>query len=238
MVIKLNSVGGLSKKEVISFKKCVDTAKKVCYTMYQVLIALYRHPAVSVFMKGRFVMKKIACAMIACLLVFASMGVSVFAAPADDIVAAAKENIPAKYEEDYLVSLENVLAAVSVSQEQADGVVECIETAAAAIEKDKGSSLSNYTAEEREAIMKHFAKACEILGLTYKVETTDKYHKGDVCVRVYYNGEEVGTFDNDVVKKTDADGVSMMWYALAAVALSAALIVAAGLSKKALAARS
>lgn len=183
-------------------------------------------------------MKKIVCAMLVCLLVLASMSVSVFAAPADDIVASAKENIPAKYEELYLVSLENVLSSITVTQEQADGVVECIETAAAAIKEDKGASLSNYTAEERAVVMEQFARACEILGLTYKVETTDKYHKGDVAVKVYYGGEEVGTFDTDVVKKTDADGINMMWYALAAVALTAALAVAAGLSKKALAARS
>ena len=182
-------------------------------------------------------MKKIVCMLIVCLLAFSALGTSVFAAPADDIIASAKEHIPEKYEWVYIVSLENVLNSIPVSQEQADGVVECIEAADAAISEDKGHSLSHYTREEINAVLEQVDRACEILGLTYKVETTNKYHSGDVAFRVYYQGEEVGLFDGDVVKKTDADGVDTVWYVLAALVLSAGLIVAVCLSKKALAAR-
>ncbi len=139
--------------------------------------------------------------------------VSAVAAPSDDIIAAAKENIPSAYEYLYLASFEAALERIDIQQDQADLIVAELKATKAKVPTDKGHSLHLYSEAERKAMIDCFAYCCEILELTYKVEVKNSdvaLHKSDEVVYVYANdGKElVATLDGDVVKKTDAPDLS------------------------------
>lgn len=174
-------------------------------------------------------MKKVISLFVACLLLVGMMAVAGFSAsaatPKEEIVATAKELIPSKYEAQYLPALENVLSQIDVTADQAEAVIGYMKAAKAAIKEDKGSTLSNYTGEEVNAVLENFGKACEELHLTYElVDSENPQHKGDVTCIVYLeNGTKIATIDGDAVKKTDAPETNvMLMIALGVVALAAA----------------
>ncbi len=143
------------------------------------------------------------CFVLAAMLVVVASPVSA-ATPKEQIIAAAKANLPAEYFEKNLPTLENILQQIEVTAEQAELVVANIEAAKAAVAEDKGDSLSKYTAVEREAILKEFDEACETLGLTYEIKpAANPVHKGDVDCVIKVDNKTVASLDGDAVKKTN-----------------------------------
>ena len=172
-------------------------------------------------------MKKFVSILLALVAVLSCFAMSVAAAPKDDVIAAAKKNIPTKYEKYYLVSLENTLNAVEVTKEQAAELVKLIEDTRAVIKTDKGMTLHNYTKEESDLILTNFKKGCDILNLSYKIVDGNYSHKGDVAFQIYdKNGKLLTTLDGDIVKKTDVSAENNKTYML--IAVLAAVVVAGG----------
>ncbi len=174
-------------------------------------------------------MKKVISLCVACLLLVGMMAVAGFSAsaatPKEEIVAAAKELIPSKYESQYLPTMENVLSQIDVTAEQADAVIAYMTAAKAAIQSDKGGSLSDYTADEINAVLDNFGRACETLHLTYElVDAENPQYKGDViCIIYLENGTKIATIDGDAVKKTDAPETNVaLMVALGVLALAVA----------------
>lgn len=186
-------------------------------------------------------MKKLIALLFATVTMFSCFIMSVSAAPKDDVVSAAKENIPSKYEKYYLVTLENVLESVSVTQDQADKLVKLIKDTRAVIKTDKGITLHNYSEAEEKAMIGAFNEACDILNLTYKFGPGNSVHKGDVKALVYdSNGKLLCALDGDIVKKTDVDPVQNNTVAIIVavlVAISAAGVVAFVVSRRAISAK-
>ncbi len=161
-------------------------------------------------------MKKIISLAAACLLLVGMMAFAGFSAsaatPKEEIVAAVKANMPDKYEAQYIPTLENVLSQIDVTAEQAEEVIGYVEAAKAAIESDKGGSLSDYSQAEIRAVLDNFDKACTALGLTYEiVDAENPAHKADVeCIIYLEDGTKIGSVDGDGVKKTDVAETNTM----------------------------
>ncbi len=174
-------------------------------------------------------MKKALSLLAVCVLLVGMMACATFsvsaATPKEEIVATVKEVLPEAYQSKYLPMLENVLKQIEVSAEQAQEVVSYVKAAAAAIESDKGVSLSEYTNAEQAAVLDNFDKACTVLGLTYKFEESENpQHVGDSIVKVYKaDGTAVGAFDGEGVKKTDApeSNLALVFALVGALALAA-----------------
>ena len=187
-------------------------------------------------------MKKVLSLCVACLLLvgmFAVAGFSASAAsPKESIIAAAKAAIPSKYEKNYLATMENVLQQIDVTEAQAEAVIANINAAKAAVQADKGASLSEYTPAEVQGILDNFDAACTTLGLTYKlVPAENPQHEGDVDCQIFLaNGQQIASLNGDVVKKTNAPESGMAFAALAGVLVLAA-VAAAVYSKKLAASR-
>ena len=188
-------------------------------------------------------MKKWISLLLVCLLLVgtvATMIVPVSAAtPKESLIAAFKDAVPKAYVEMYLPMVENVLRQITVTQEQADGVMECINACKNTIKTDKGHTLHLYTVEERYFMLDQFKIACEILNLTYKISmSTDPDHVTDVVYTVYdAAGNPLADFDGDIVRKTntayEVDGSLAL---LAAVLLTGA-VAAVAYGKKYVASR-
>lgn len=188
-------------------------------------------------------MKKVVSIVSACLVLVGIMAMMVApvsaATPKEEIIAKAKELIPAAYQAEYLPMLENVLQQVEVDAEQAAAVIKNMETAKAAVKEDKGSSLSEYTSAEQKAVIAEATEACDTLGLVLKVEAVpeDKAsHKGDstIVITRKEDGKVITNIDMDV-KKTD----SAVDYTMIVVAAGMAIvaIVSAVYGKKLVASR-
>lgn len=154
-------------------------------------------------------MKKVVSLALACLLLvgmISCIGFSASAAtPKEEIVAAVKAAMPDAYEDQYLPMLENVLAQIEVSAEQAEAVIANIDAVKEEVKADKGASLSEYAAEEIEVVLENFDEACTTLGLTYElVDAENPTHEGDLDCKIYVDGKQIGSVDGDGVKKTNA----------------------------------
>ena len=176
------------------------------------------------------------CLVVVCLMMAAIIPASA-ATPKEDIMAKAKELIPAAYQAEYLPMLSNVLQQIEVDATQAESVIANMEAAAAAVEKDKGGSLSEYTAKETEAVLAEVNEACATLNL--KIESrpaANPTHEGDVeYVITTLEGKKVATVDLDVKKTNVADvNYTVM---LAAALLIAGVVVSAVYGKKLVASR-
>ncbi len=179
-----------------------------------------------------------ACLVLACVMVMAIAPVSA-ATPKEDIIAKAKELIPAAYQAEYLPMVENTLAQVEVTAEQAQTVIANMEAAKAAVKEDKGDSLSHYTKEEQKAVLTEMEAACDTLGLVMIVEPVAEEkqdHEGDVNVVIKKKdtNQVVTNVDLDV-KKTDSAVDYTMIVAAAGLAIVAA--VSAVYGKKLVASR-
>ncbi len=163
-----------------------------------------------------------ACMVLAVVMVLAIAPVSA-ATPKDDIVATAKELIPAAYQDELLPMIENVLQQIEVTADQAAAVIENMKTAAAAVAEDKGDSASDYTSAEQAAVLAELKAALTTLGLTYEFTPAENpAHEGDVDFYVYKEGTKIADIDLDVKKTNTAVDYTMI---VAAVAL---IVVAAG----------
>lgn len=163
-----------------------------------------------------------ACLILVCVMVMAIAPVSA-ATPKEDIVAAAKDLIPAEYQAEYLPMLENVLQQVEVDAAQATAVIDNMKAAKAAVAEDKGASLSEYTTAEQAAVIAEVKDACTTLGLTCEITPAeDPTHEGDVDFYIYKEGEKIADLDLDVKKTNTSVDYTMI---VAAVAL---IVVAAG----------
>lgn len=153
------------------------------------------------------------------------------ATKAADVIAAAKAAVPDEYEYLYLAQLETVLNATNPDETACADLIELIEKNAALT--DKGGSLSDYTPDEREALLVDFDKAAEILGVSYAIEAVAN-GSDDVKAVIYYNNQPIAELDGDAIKQTDVeDSASMVWpVAVAAVLLTA--VAAFVFGKKAL----
>ena len=161
-------------------------------------------------------MKKVFLVFLAVLIAVSCCALTAVAAPKDDIIAAARTYVPAKYEKFYLNNLRNTLNQIDVTEDQAAQVVKIIKETRAAVPNDKGFPLSNYTLEEKNAVVDGFHRACAVLGLTGEIYID----KNDVIIKVYLNGTMLTTVDIDVVKKTDvADGQTALIFAFLAAAM-------------------
>ncbi len=172
-------------------------------------------------------MKKVLSIVSACLVLVGVMAMMVApvsaATPKDEIIAKAKELIPADYQAKYLPMLENVLQQVEVDAEQATAVIKNMETAKASIAEDKGASLSEYTNVEQKAVIAEVKSACTTLGLTCEITPAENpTHEGDMDFYVYKDEQKIADIDLDV-KKTDT-AVDYTMIALA----SLLVVVAAG----------
>ena len=175
------------------------------------------------------------CLVLACVMVMAVAPVSA-ATPKEDIIAKAKELIPAAYQAEYLPLLENTLQQVEVTAEQATAVIANMEAAKAAVKEDKGDSLSDYTQAEQAAVVAEMKAACTALGLKCEITPAEKpVHEGDVDFYVYApTGEKIADIDHDI-KKTDSAVDYTMIAAAAGLAIVAA--VSAVYGKKLVASR-
>ena len=172
-------------------------------------------------------MKKVLSIISACLILVGIMAMAIApvsaATPKEDIIAAAKEQIPAKYHEEYLPMLENVLQQVEVNAEQAAAVIENMKAAKAAIPEDKGASLSEYTAEQQKIVVAEVKDACTTLGLTCEVTPAENpTHEGDVDFYIYKDAQKIADIDLDVKKTNTSVDYTMI------VVASLLVVVAAG----------
>ncbi len=163
------------------------------------------------------------CLVVVCLMVTAVVPVCA-ATPKDDIMAKAKELVPAKYQAEYLPMLSNVLQQIDVDAAQAEAVIANMEAAAAAVEKDKGGSLSDYTAQETKAVLDEVNKACVTLNLKLEFRpAANPTHEGDVeGVITTVDGKKVAIVDLDVKKTNVADTNYTVLFAAALLVVTAA----------------
>lgn len=182
-------------------------------------------------------MKKLLSVLLACLMlagVMASAVVSVSAAtPKESMIDACEEYMPEPLLKEYLPLIENILRQISVTQDQADQVIDCIKESREFFKEYKGVTLHLYTPEERLFAVDMVARVCEILGLTAKYSySTDADHHNDLVCEIYNaDGQLLGILDGDAVKKTNApeSDVNYTYVVLAAVLLvGAAGAVVAG----------
>ena len=188
-------------------------------------------------------MKKVISLLMVCLMTVVMTAVAVVpvsaASPKEDMIAAFKKAVPADYVTMYLPMVENVLQQITVTREQADGVIECIDACAGTITTDKGHTLHLYTVEERRFMLEQFEKACRILNLNFKIiPSSDSDHIGDVVYIIYdANGNRLGDFDGDIVRKTNTPSEVDGGLAVLAAVLLLGAGVAAVYGKKCLACR-
>ena len=158
--------------------------------------------------KELFTLKKLIAMLMACLmLVGMTATVSVSAAtPKESMIDACEEYMPEPLLKEYLPLIENILAQIEVSQDQADQVIQCIKESREFFKEYKGVTLHYYTAEERKFAVDMVARICEILFLTAKYSySTDADHHNDMVCEIYNaDGQLLGILDGDVVKKTNA----------------------------------
>ena len=177
-------------------------------------------------------MKKFLVTLAVLALAVSAFAFSAAAATKADVIAAAKEAVPAKYEYLYLVQLERVLNATNPDANTCDALIALIEKNADML-TDKGGSLSEYTPAERDAVLADFDAAARLLGVTYEIEPVAN-DAADVKAIIYYNDEPIAELDGDAIKQTDVEeSASMVWpVAVAAVLLTA--VAAFVFGKKAL----
>lgn len=181
-------------------------------------------------------MKKFIAVLALCLLMVGMVAMPVSAAtPKETILNAAEENLPEAVMKEYRPLFENILSQITVTEEQAEQVVDCIEESRAFFKNYKGLSLSEYTPEEREFALDMVARICEILGLTAKYSpSSDPKHEHDIVCEIYNAaGQKLADIDPDAVKKTNVpeSNVNYTYVVLAAV-LMAGTAAAVVLGKK------
>lgn len=153
-----------------------------------------------------------------------SICIAVSANTRDDVLAHAKKflqsgNIQARFTK----CLEN-FKQVSITDEQADFVIDKMDYLADEIKTNKGTSSDKQTAAEQELFMDSYDEICEELKTAY--ETTIKSGTiDDTVFTFYYNDRKLGDVDLDAVKTTGgAEEVEDEYSAVTAVASIAAAV--------------
>ena len=172
-------------------------------------------------------MKKIVSILLT-LVMLLSLAVAVSADDAEKakIYDAFLAACPEEYHNLHAGTVQNVLSQIDVTAEQADEVVALIEAAKGDFTVDKGSSLSNYTAEERAIALDYVDKAAEVLNVEVEiVSAANPIHEGDSNVVVTYNGAQIATVDGDPVKVTGGNNSATAVYAVLALVASISAVV-------------
>lgn len=185
-------------------------------------------------------MKKLIAILVLCMMItgiVASAAVPVSAAtPKERLIECSKENLPEPLLKAYLPAIENILAQISVSEEQADQVSACIVESREYFESTggfKGISLSEYTKEQQSFAVAMVARICDILFLRWELTlSTDPKHTNDLVFIVYNaSGQKLGELDGDAVKKTNVPDAEVSASATPVnygyVALAAVLVIGA-----------
>ena len=173
-------------------------------------------------------MKKVLSVIVACVLLVSVFAVSAVAAtPKEDIIAAEKEALLEQHHEEFLPIIENVLSQVDVTAEQAEAIIGHIKAAEAAVEKNKGDSLSEYSKDEQAAVLKEIKAAAAVLNLDAVIEESkNPVHEGDIVFDVYdAAGKQVASIDLDVKKTNTTTDYTMAIVAVLFVAVAAAAAV-------------
>ena len=191
--------------------------------------------------KELFTLKKLLSVLLVCVLAVgltmtAVMPVSA-ATPKEQLVDCAKENLPAEMIERYLPAIENTLRVISVSQEQADQVADCIVETREYFESTggfKGVSLHSYTLAQQQYAIEMVQRMCDILNLSPRFSfSTNAQHENDTVVSIYdANGKCVAVLDGDAVKQTNTPYDVNFGYVAAAAALLLGAVVVAVMGKK------
>lgn len=120
------------------------------------------------------------------------------------LLDAAKNACPAQYHDRYLGIAQNIIDQIDVSADNADAVIALLNEGSAFISTNKGPSLDKYSAEEIAKAVALFNAACEELSITTEWSVLKNgAHKGDMIVRLYYNGTLIATLDGDDFKTSD-----------------------------------
>ncbi len=114
-------------------------------------------------------MKRIVSVVMLIAVLMGAFSVCAFADAKADIIAKAKEVCPDAYEAEYIPALENILAQIEVTDEQAAVVIAAMENSKAIVNSGKGTSLSDYTAAEKEQVIADLNKATDALNIGYKI---------------------------------------------------------------------
>ena len=168
-------------------------------------------------------MKKLLVTIVAMAMMLAAFAVPASASNIDEVMAAAKEAIPDKYEYLYVSQMETVLKATNPDEEECEMLIALVEKYAGLI-TDKGPSLHSYSEEEVASIMADIDVVAEKLGFEYEIVSAESDDVTDVKMVVYFNGAPITELDGDTIEQTGAEeSVSMVWpVALGAVVLAAA----------------
>ena len=164
-------------------------------------------------------------ALILAIIMISALAVSVSAS--DDaklkIYNAVKEACPVAYQGQYLRVAQSALDQISVTDEQATKIVALINEAKVKF-TDKGSMLTNYTADEKKAAITLINTACKELNLTAKVVTINT--TGDIKFDIYNQDKIVASLNGTPIKITG--GVETTDYTPAVIAVVLAVIGLAG----------
>jgi hypothetical protein len=151
-------------------------------------------------------MKRSVLFLISVFILTSAFSINISAASKQDIIDAAKLQIPAGYGSLYMIQLENVLMQAELTPEQCERIIEIIDELK--IADDSGHTPDKYVNE-----------FCKAAGLTYKYRPANT---GDAVLEIYDpDGDLLGEFDSrDIppVKKTGSAALPAMSIMLPAAA--------------------
>ncbi len=173
----------------------------------------------------RCIFMKRTLALILAIIMISALAIGVSAS--DDaklkIYNAAKDACPEAYRDQYLRVAQSALDQISVTDEQATKVVALINEGKAKF-ADKGSMLTNYTAEERKIAVALVNDACKELNLTAKIVTINT--TGDVKFDIYNQDKVIASLNGTPIKVTG--GLETTGYTPAVIAVVLTIIGLAG----------
>lgn len=175
-------------------------------------------------------MKKFSVLLVV-LLCFAMLAMP-FAGSADaksDLIDAFEGALPKEYHDLYLPQIKNLLNQIDITENQVSALIATIDELKENF-TDKGSSLSDYSADEKTYFFDKLDEGMEILDLTYTISNKENgAHKDDFFASIYNtDGELLLRIDGDVeADKTDIANTHTVYLVLAGafLALSAVAFV-------------
>jgi glutamine synthetase type III len=171
-------------------------------------------------------MKRIISVVMLIAVLMGAFSVCAFADAEADIVAKAKEVCPDGYEAEYIPALENILAQVEVTEEQAAIVIAAMENSKAIVNSGKGTSLSDYTAAEKDQVLADLKTACDAIGVGYTI--VEKAEISTVTFFLKANNAEVLGEVTVGEKEVEGTGIVAMEPATMLLVAAVALVALAG----------
>lgn len=99
---------------------------------------------------------------------------------------------------------QKLMDIVPVTSEQADTLIEILNDAKTIITAEKGTDPANYSKDEVSKIVDLLGRACETVGVEYKMVQSSAAGSNTVF-EFYYKGEKIYEYDGDAVSKTGSD---------------------------------